>query len=281
MLIPRWEAKQGAGRYHRTTLCWLDSRPMDIDTAVIAILQGMTRIPAALKSWRAPVIDLLNDNRFFNCNPVDAAKWRLIIKALYDSDKTAFSELLGLFWLCFGANFINRNFCRQNIQRPFCQHLCEQRIWNVIKVIEPAKIVLRYTCRRQEPISNTVANNSRKACRHISQCHFSSRSKRSFHLYTGFTLSAVASQLDKFLACDIYRNGEFFNGFKLSALKQDFFSIGFLNRRWCLCQPTVQKTYSWSYLRVNAWIYCLSCKQKNSRCNVQHPSNKRLQLIVF
>ena len=101
---------------------------MDIDTAVIAILQGMTRIPAALKSWRAPVIDLLNDNRFFNCNPEDAAKWRSIIKALYDSDKTAFSELLGLSRLCLDASLINRNLCRQSIQRPFCQYLCEQRI---------------------------------------------------------------------------------------------------------------------------------------------------------
>ena len=80
---------------------------MDIDTAVIAILQEMTRIPAALKSWRAPVIDLLNDNRFFNCDPEDAGKWRSIIKALYDSDKTAFSELLGRSRLCLGANVIN------------------------------------------------------------------------------------------------------------------------------------------------------------------------------
>jgi len=80
---------------------------MDVDTTVIAILQGMTRIPAALKSWRAPVIDLLNDSRFFNCNPEDAAKWRSIIKALYDSDKTAFPELLGLFRHCLCASLID------------------------------------------------------------------------------------------------------------------------------------------------------------------------------
>ena len=101
---------------------------MDIDTAVIAILQGMTRIPAALKSWRAPVIDLLNDNRFFNCNPDDAAKWRSIIKALYDSDKTAFSELLGLSRLCLGVSLINCILYRQNIQCSFRQYLCQQRI---------------------------------------------------------------------------------------------------------------------------------------------------------
>ena len=98
---------------------------MDVDTTVISILQGMTRIPAALKSWRTPVIDLLNDNRFFSCNPEDAAKWRSIIKALYDSDKTAFSELLGLSSLCLGANLIDRILCRQNSQRSFCQHIYE------------------------------------------------------------------------------------------------------------------------------------------------------------
>jgi hypothetical protein len=102
---------------------------MDIDTAVIAILQAMTHIPAALKSWRAPVIDLLNDNRFFNCNPEDAGKWKSIIKALYDSDKTAFSELLGRSRLCFGADVIRLMMLyRQNRQRSFCQHFYEQRI---------------------------------------------------------------------------------------------------------------------------------------------------------
>jgi hypothetical protein len=68
---------------------------MDIDNSVIHVLQEMTRIPAALKAWRTPVLDLLNDNRIFNCTPEDANKWRPIVKAIYDSDKTALSELLG------------------------------------------------------------------------------------------------------------------------------------------------------------------------------------------
>jgi hypothetical protein len=68
---------------------------MDVDNNVIHVLQEMTRIPAALKSWRMPVIDLLNDNRIFNCTPDDANKWRPIVKAIYESDKSALSELLG------------------------------------------------------------------------------------------------------------------------------------------------------------------------------------------
>lgn len=68
---------------------------MDVDNSLIRVLQEMTRIPAALKSWRTPVIDLLNDNRIFNCTPEDANKWRPIIKATYDYDKSAFPEVLG------------------------------------------------------------------------------------------------------------------------------------------------------------------------------------------
>jgi hypothetical protein len=45
---------------------------MDVDSSVIHVLQEMTRIPAALKAWRTPVLDLLNDNRIFNCTPEDA-----------------------------------------------------------------------------------------------------------------------------------------------------------------------------------------------------------------
>ena len=68
---------------------------MDVDGTVIQILQEMTRMPTVLKSWKTPVADLLNDNRLFNCNVNDASKWKPIVKALYDSDKTALPELLG------------------------------------------------------------------------------------------------------------------------------------------------------------------------------------------
>lgn len=72
---------------------------MDVDATVIQILQEMTRIPAVLKSWRTPVVDLLNDNRLFNCVPQDADKWRPIVKVLYDTDKTTFPELLSPLFL--------------------------------------------------------------------------------------------------------------------------------------------------------------------------------------
>lgn len=67
---------------------------MDVDSTVLAIIQGMARIPTALKAWRPPVIDLLNDNRLFNCSREAAETWRPIVKTLFDADKTAFPELL-------------------------------------------------------------------------------------------------------------------------------------------------------------------------------------------
>jgi hypothetical protein len=68
---------------------------MDVDRNVIAIVQEIARIPAALKAWRAPVTELLNDNRLFNSNSDDVELWRPIMKHLFDVDKTAFPELLG------------------------------------------------------------------------------------------------------------------------------------------------------------------------------------------
>lgn len=68
---------------------------MDVDNSVVDIIKEMARIPAALKAWRAPVTDLLSDNRLFNSNAEAAVKWKPVVKALFDVDRTAFPELLG------------------------------------------------------------------------------------------------------------------------------------------------------------------------------------------
>ena len=59
------------------------------------IIRELTKIAHALKAWRGPVIDLLNDNRFFTCHAEVGHKWKPVIKALFDTDKAAFPELLG------------------------------------------------------------------------------------------------------------------------------------------------------------------------------------------
>ena len=67
---------------------------MDVDPTILAIMREMTRIPTALKAWRPPVTELLNDNRLFNCNREAAEAWRPVVKTLFDADKTAFPEVL-------------------------------------------------------------------------------------------------------------------------------------------------------------------------------------------
>ncbi|KIJ66430.1 hypothetical protein HYDPIDRAFT_26778 [Hydnomerulius pinastri MD-312] len=85
------------------------SRPLDLDSTVVEIIREMTRIPPALKVWRAPVIDILYDNRVFNSNSAVATKWKSIIKALFDSDKTSFGELLSRIATAPSTNiFTNR-----------------------------------------------------------------------------------------------------------------------------------------------------------------------------
>ncbi|KAH7886231.1 Dopey, N-terminal-domain-containing protein [Phlebopus sp. FC_14] len=71
------------------------SKPLDLDRMVVEIIKGMTRIPPALKVWRAPVLDILYDNQVFNSNSTVATKWKPVIKALFDSDKTSLNDLLG------------------------------------------------------------------------------------------------------------------------------------------------------------------------------------------
>ncbi len=68
---------------------------MDVDQNIIKIVLEMSRLPAALKAWRPPISELLNDNRLFNCHSDIASKWVPIVKALFDADKSALSELLG------------------------------------------------------------------------------------------------------------------------------------------------------------------------------------------
>ncbi|KAF9225321.1 hypothetical protein BS17DRAFT_872565 [Gyrodon lividus] len=87
----------------------LKTKLRHMDSTVVDIIKEMTRIPPALKVWRAPVIDILYDNRVFNSNSAVATKWKPVIKALFDSDKTSFGDLLGRIATAPSTNiFANR-----------------------------------------------------------------------------------------------------------------------------------------------------------------------------
>ncbi|KAF5384809.1 hypothetical protein D9615_001099 [Tricholomella constricta] len=87
------------------------TRPMDVDPPVLAIIKEMAKIPSAIKAWKTPVTELLNDNRLFNCTAIAAEPWRPIVKVLFDADKTAFPELLSKVATAPSANiFTNREY---------------------------------------------------------------------------------------------------------------------------------------------------------------------------
>ena len=68
---------------------------MDMDAAVMALLEEMSKLNIALKAWRSPVSDALNDGRFFSSSSATGRRWRPIVRALVVTDKTAFTEILG------------------------------------------------------------------------------------------------------------------------------------------------------------------------------------------
>lgn len=64
---------------------------------MIQIIEEMSRIPAAVKAWRNPVVDAFNDNKFFALPFIAGQKWAPSIKALFSIDKAVFTDLLGMY----------------------------------------------------------------------------------------------------------------------------------------------------------------------------------------
>ncbi|KAG1868238.1 Dopey, N-terminal-domain-containing protein [Suillus subalutaceus] len=87
----------------------MKARPLDADVVVVDIFREMIKIPPAMKVWRVAVIDVLYDQRIFNSNSNVATKWKPIIKAVFDGDKTSFPDLLSRVATSPSANiFTNR-----------------------------------------------------------------------------------------------------------------------------------------------------------------------------
>ncbi|OAX42077.1 hypothetical protein K503DRAFT_863326 [Rhizopogon vinicolor AM-OR11-026] len=85
------------------------ARPLDADAIVVDVLRDMIKIPPAMKVWRGVVIDVLYDHRIFNSNSGVTTKWKPVIKALFDADKTSFPDLLSRIATLPSANiFTNR-----------------------------------------------------------------------------------------------------------------------------------------------------------------------------
>ena len=151
-------------------------RPLDIDDQVLTILQEMTRISAAYKAWRGAVTDVLNDNRCFNSTPQAGGKWRVMVKALFDTDKAALSDLLGEKRRCFGrSTFRCSSSHSEDHHCSICQHLHQPGIRNALAVAKLAATVLRAALRRKEPFPHAAAEYPREAGRYTAQCLCSRR----------------------------------------------------------------------------------------------------------
>ncbi|PSS29693.1 hypothetical protein PHLCEN_2v2841 [Hermanssonia centrifuga] len=71
----------------------------------------MTKLSAAMKAWRGPIVDILNDNRCFNSSAEGGKRWRVLVKMLFETDKTALTELLSRITTAPSANiFTNREY---------------------------------------------------------------------------------------------------------------------------------------------------------------------------
>ncbi|OJT08448.1 Protein dopey [Trametes pubescens] len=87
------------------------ARPLDLEEDVVAIIREMAKISVAVKAWRTPVAESLNDNRCFNSTAEAGEQWMPMIKSFFDTDRTALPELLGKITTAPSANiFTNREY---------------------------------------------------------------------------------------------------------------------------------------------------------------------------
>ena len=138
-----------------------------MEDSILDILREMSKLPAAAKAWRPPVADAFADTKFFNMPAQFTEKWRPLIRALMDSDKAAFAELVGKISSTPSANiFTNREYemaaCAANFRRltyvlyagdrnTFLAQLpsVEEKVVDIVKNVT-APVVLRevYLCMR-------------------------------------------------------------------------------------------------------------------------------------
>jgi len=201
-------------RHVRLTQCYRQT--IDLDETTLDIIKGLSRIPAAARAWRPTVADAFNDIRFFNCSPEAAQRWRPLLRALVDTDKTVFPDLLGRLsygneWTLYlsstakittgpSANiFTNRehdNMIRSlNLRRlSFVLFIGERNhfLAQLPSIQEKLVEILK------NPPGAVVQSEVRTTHRCILKMH--SNSYQGLSLHAGFDVSTVTSQFIKLLA---------------------------------------------------------------------------------
>lgn len=93
------------------------AKPMEVESVIVTMIYELSKIPSAFKTWRSPVTELLNDNRLFNGAPDAAEGWKPIIRTIFDTDKTAFPELLSML-LTLPTNMLIHSILQVKYQLP-------------------------------------------------------------------------------------------------------------------------------------------------------------------
>lgn len=74
---------------------------LQLDANIFELLSQLTTVSVAAKAWKGPILDVFNENRFFNFPPDYGGKWVPLMGAFLSSDKSAIPEMLGMFFLGF------------------------------------------------------------------------------------------------------------------------------------------------------------------------------------
>ncbi|UZJ52849.1 hypothetical protein CBS101457_002169 [Exobasidium rhododendri] len=69
-------------------------KTIDLPTAILKLLDEVTRMPGTVKAWKNTVADVFQDQRFFHMRLEAGLQWRTIVCALINSDKERFVDLV-------------------------------------------------------------------------------------------------------------------------------------------------------------------------------------------
>jgi hypothetical protein len=182
---------------------------LDLDSTIVDIIAELTKLPPALKVWRTPVSDILYDSRLFQSNSVVSLKWKPIIKALFDSDKTSFGELLSMFGI-FTYRALPLRLSRSYRYCAIYQHLRQPGERDAGSVSQFTPAVARLVRRGEESFLDSITQRTGEIGRHAAQRSLAHRAERGVPVHPGATLPPLAAQPDQFLAGHLDRTGKYF-----------------------------------------------------------------------
>ena len=124
-----------------------------------------------------------------------------MVKALFDADKAALSDLLGKDERLSGhPTCYHSPLYSEDHHCTIRQYLHQQGIRDAPAVAEPAATILRTALGREEPLSHAAPEHPREASRYTAQCLCAGRAVRGVPLRQSSPLPSVTTQPIQLLA---------------------------------------------------------------------------------